>query len=65
MKRFMQSDSNYNFAKMSAIYLLNYKGDNRPNKSGLNIIGATSPITMFFSVGNDLSYVGKNIHFIK
>ena len=48
---------------MSAIYLLNYKGDNRPNKSGLNIIGATSPITMFFSVGNDLSYVGKNIHF--
>lgn len=63
MKRFMQSDSNYNFTKMSAIYLLNYIGDNRPNKSGLNIIGATSPITMFFSVGNDLSYVGKNIHF--
>ena len=63
MKRFMQSDSNYNFDKMSAIYLLNYKGNNRPNKSGLNIIGATSPITMFFSVGNDLSYVGENIHF--
>lgn len=64
MSRFIQSDSgSYNFDRMSAIYLLNYIGDNRPNKSGLNIIGATSPITMFFSVGNNLRYVGDKIHF--
>lgn len=64
MKKFIQGDNGtYHFDRMSAIYLLNYVGDNRPNKTGLNIIGATSPITMFFSVDNDLSYVGKHIHF--
>lgn len=44
-------------------YLLNYIGDNRPDQNGLNIIGATSPITMFFSIGNDLSYVSEKIKF--
>lgn len=64
MTKFMQGDNGtYHFDRMDAIYLLNYIGDNKPNKTGLNIIGATSPITMFFSVDNDLSYVAKYIHF--
>lgn len=64
MKKFMDGDNGtYHFDRMDAIYLLNYIGDNRPNKTGLNIIGATSPITMFFSVDNNLSYVSKYIHF--
>jgi hypothetical protein len=64
LKKFIDSDAKeYNFDQMSAIYLLNYTGENRPNKTGLNIIGATSPITMFFSIDNDLKYVGANIHF--
>ncbi|MCM1034882.1 MAG: hypothetical protein NC038_00025 [Paludibacter sp.] len=64
MKKFMDSDKDtYHFEDMNAIYLLNYIGDNRPNKTGLNIIGATSPITMFFSVDNDLKYVSTHIHF--
>lgn len=64
MNKFMQGDNGtYNFDKLDAIYLLNYIGDNRPNRNGLNIIGATSPITMFFSVDNDLSYVSEYVHF--
>lgn len=64
MNKFMQGDNGtYHFDRMKALYLLNYTGENKPNKIGLNIIGATSPITMFFSVDNDLSYVSKYIHF--
>lgn len=67
MIKFMDSNAGdnktYHFNKMDAIYLLNYTGANRPNRTGLNIIGATSPITLYFSVDNDLSYVGENIHF--
>lgn len=65
MLKFIEGDnSTYNFDKMDAIYLLNYIGENRPNKRGLNIIGATSPITMFFSIDNDLKYVSEKIHFV-
>lgn len=64
MIKFMAGDGKtYNFDRMDAIYLLNYIGKNRPNKVGLNIIGATSPITLFFSVDNDLRYVSEQIHF--
>lgn len=64
MIKFMAGDGKtYNFDRMDAIYLLNYVGKNRPNKVGLNIIGATSPITLFFSVDNDLRYVSEQIHF--
>lgn len=64
MKKFMDSDAaSYNFDRLDAIYLLDYIGNNKPNKTGLNIIGATSPITMFFSVDNDLSYVSKTLNF--
>ena len=47
-----------NWEKMKNIYLLNYV--NGPDF--INIIGATSPTTLFFSNSNDLSYV-KNIYF--
>lgn len=48
----------YNFDKVKNIYILNYKAGPKP----LNIIGATSPATLFFSNANDLSYV-KGIQF--
>ncbi len=64
MLKFWGSDANsYHFNRVNAIYLLNYIGENRPNKTGLNIVGATSPITLFFSVGNDLHYVSETLSF--
>ena len=64
MNKFMQGDNGtYHFDRMDAIYLLNYIGENKPNKTGLNIIGATSPVTMFFSLDNDLSFVSEHIYF--
>lgn len=64
MAKFMVSDEeSYHFDRMDAIYLLDYIGKNRINKTGLNIVGATSPITLFFSVDNDLSYVSETINF--
>jgi hypothetical protein len=48
----------YNFNQMQNIYLLNYVSG--PNE--LNIIGATSPATLFFSTANDLSYI-NDIYF--
>lgn len=59
LQKFMISDgSTYNFNKLNNIYLLNY----RTGPDQLNIIGATSPATLFFSNADDLSYV-KNIYF--
>ena len=51
----------YNFKKMNRIYMLNYIGADRPEE--MNIVGGTSPATLFFSSSNDLSYVSKNILF--
>ncbi|MBN1330958.1 MAG: hypothetical protein JXA54_15915 [Candidatus Heimdallarchaeota archaeon] len=53
----------YNFSKLQRIYLLNYIGPGKPSQ--LNIIGATSPATLFFSAANDLSYVSEHIYFGK
>lgn len=54
LKKYMSSDSKtYNFDKLKNIYLLNYL----EGPDELNIIGATSPATLFFSNANDLSYV--------
>lgn len=54
LEKYLKADSStYNFGDMKNIYLLNYiKGPEE-----LNIIGATSPATLFFSNANDLSYV--------
>lgn len=54
LKKYMESDERtYNFDKLKNIYLLNYK----EGPDELNIIGATSPATLFFSGANSLSYV--------
>jgi hypothetical protein len=54
LKTYWIADANvYNFNKVKNIYILNYK--NGPNP--INIIGATSPATLFFSNANNLSYV--------
>ena len=59
LKKYLKADaSNYNFGAMHNLYLLNYV--NGPDE--LNIIGATSPATLFFSNANDLSYI-QDIYF--
>ncbi|MCM1078080.1 MAG: cell division FtsA domain-containing protein [Bacteroidales bacterium] len=54
LRKYMQSDAKtYNFGSIRSIYLLNYiEGPDE-----LNIIGATSPATLFFSNANRLEYV--------
>ena len=54
LQKYLQSDSKtYNFSQLRNIYLLNFK--NGPDE--LNIIGATSPATLFFSGANCLDYI--------
>lgn len=54
LQKYIESDAKtYNFDKLRNIYLLNYV----EGPDELNIIGATSPATLFFSNANDLSYV--------
>jgi len=54
-----QDATTYNFSDMQRIYLLNYRGKNRPAQ--MNIIGATSPATLFISSSNDLSYASNEL----
>ena len=54
-----QDGDMYNFAQMDRIFLLNF----RKGPHITNIIGATSPATLFFTSANDLSYVGDSIRF--
>ena len=69
LEKFINRDSDsFHFDKLKRLYILNYIGPDRPKQ--MNIIGATSPVTLFFSVaneqnekGDDLSYVSPNIHF--
>lgn len=57
---YMTSDKDtYNFDKTQNIYILNYK----KGKNMMDVIGATSPATLFFSSSNDLSYLSKEISF--
>lgn len=59
LRKYMQSDAKtYNFNQLKNIYLLNYL----EGPDEINIIGATSPATLFFSNANDLSYV-NDIYF--
>lgn len=61
-KTYLEQDADeYNFNEMDCIYLLNYIDPSAPNV--MNIIGATSPATIFFTSANDLAYVGKKIKF--
>lgn len=69
LEKFINRDSDsFHFDKLNRLYILNYIGPDRPKQ--MNIIGATSPVTLFFSVaneqnekGDDLSYVSPHIHF--
>ncbi len=59
LMKYLRSDADtYNFGALQNIYLLNYIH----GPAEINIIGATSPATLFFSNANDLSYV-DNIYF--
>ena len=54
LKKYLESDAKtYNFDQLRNIYLLNYV--NGPDE--INIIGATSPATLFFSGANRLGYI--------
>ena len=54
LKKFLKADSGqFHFDRMSDIFLLNYTKGRYP----LNIIGATSPITLFFSTANKIDYI--------
>ena len=62
LEMYLQQDASaYNFNQMNRIYMLNYIGPGKPAQ--MNIIGATSPVTLFFSSANDLSYVSNHIQF--
>ena len=56
-----QDGKQYNFDSMDCIYLLNYI--NPSSDKEMDIIGATSPATVFFTSANNLEYVGKKIKF--
>lgn len=47
-----QDGAVYNFDKADRIYILNYK----EGPGEINILGATSPATLFFTPANDLTY---------
>ena len=62
LSKYLDSDAKaYNFNSMQNIYILNYKKGIRE----LNIIGATSPVTLFFSNANDLTYLSEELSFEK
>lgn len=61
IEMYMQQDGKtYNFANMQRIYMLQYIG---PQCKINDIIGATSPCTLFFSSANDLSRISNYISF--
>ncbi|MBR6196166.1 MAG: hypothetical protein IKQ72_01035 [Bacteroidaceae bacterium] len=59
LEKYLSSDAKtYNFTMMKNIYMLNYiQGPDE-----MNIIGSTSPATLFFSGANNLEYI-KDIYF--
>lgn len=57
-RTYLQQDQDvYHFDKMDRLFMLNYKAPTAPNE--MNIIGATSPSTLFFTSANNLSFVGE------
>jgi hypothetical protein len=62
LSMYLDQDSKaYNFEMLQNIYLLNYKGPGAPGQ--MNIVGATSPATLFFTSANNLDYVSANVQF--
>ena len=52
----IQDKKHFNFTDLKHLYFLNYK----KGREVLNIIGGTSPTTLFFSSSNDLDFVDIN-----
>lgn len=64
LEMFLSQDKDtYNFDKMKSVYLLHYVGKCRNTQ--LDIIGATSPATLFFCSANDFSNISEDIRFGK
>lgn len=64
LEMFLEQDKEtYNFDKMKSVYLLHYVG--RYRQTQLDIIGATSPATLFFCSANDFTYLSDDIRFGK
>ena len=62
LKMYLDQDAKaYNFDKMQRFFILGYTGDKR--KTEFDVLGATSPATLFFSIANDLKYVSNEIPF--
>lgn len=60
LRKYLATDAKtYNFDILQNIYLLN----DLEGPDELNIVGATSPATLFMSTANDMSYVGNRIKF--
>lgn len=60
LSKYLASDSeSSNFSRLRNIYILNYVH----GPELLNIIGATSPLTLFFSNANKLDYVSDSLVF--
>lgn len=51
----------YNFDRMHRLYILLYVGSKR--KTQMDVVGATSPASMFFTPANDLSFISSDISF--
>lgn len=51
----------YHFDRMQHLYILVYVGSNR--KSQMDVVGATSPASLFFTPANDLSYISNDVSF--
>jgi hypothetical protein len=59
LNMYMEQDTVYNFADMQYMYFLKYIGPGR--NSDMDIVGATSPSTLFFSSANEMAHVSRNI----
>lgn len=60
LEMYLEQDAEaYNFNKMDKIFLLRYKGPGL--KGDMDIIGATSPRTLFFSSANNLEYCSEQL----
>ena len=56
-----QDAATYHFDRNDEFYILRYKG--KGAKTTLDVVGATSPSTLFFTPANDLSYISEEINF--
>lgn len=62
LKMFLEQDASaYNFDKMKRFFIIGYTGEKR--KTEFDVLGATSPATLFFSIANNLNYVSKELPF--